>query len=1201
MQDPFSLENFLAYGTLHMNLVSDFQPQECLADLRGDGWHDFSAYNLEAKSAEDNTTIQNLRFLIKNQFISVVCSLLQEDSDPILILRIHLIPYDLPNVQGRLRNRKNDIVRTARNFLARLLPNISRSGNCWGEHALPDPPSPVEPVSLSEIYETISSPHCEDTTPVTRRLLDFSDDLGGLGLRSTLHRYQRESVAAMVEKEMDLRDNPDPLLLPVVGMDNQVFFMQPGTLEVLCERPRVAPCRGGILCEELGTGKTVMTLGLILATLHQLSAPEPAIFDERPVLTPLAFRHFPSSAFGKARVRFYGKKGKFDSRSRPRVPMLVELMLHKLVTSPVAHHPTSLQEAVLEHYAGPRKDNLPFYLHYPEPTDNERKTKRSGPDPGPPLLYLTSATLVVVPTNLILQWTQECSLHCEDSLRVCILRSTEAMPPAKILASEYDIVLMSYSRFTAEAKKGERLPWRECTCPEYANARVPKCVCKPPSSSPLTQIRWKRLVIDEGHVSASLSTVLTPFTKVLSVERRWIVTGTPTTNLLGLSLGKKVSETSASAFPNEAEDGDDPPSPVSSDLQGQEQDTDDHDAGVWTRADGEDVTKLGNMIAHFVGVPQLLKNPQLISTHIKDALLDRRGPRTGAIAVLTQVMESVMIRHQITDVEKEVILPPVTQELVLLDLEPLALKSYNAMQATIAINAIDSQRKDMDYMFHSRNAEHLQSTVQNMSQIMFWSVDDRLHNTAELLRETRIGELKSRVSPSNVEDAELLHNALEHLSLAANDPLWCTLQSHPDVPYRVYGLKKPVFEAWSRTTHPVEPTDSTVAGYVHPDRIRRLRNVVFNKPLLSEEALVQWGKEAAELDARQEAETVENLKRKKKSKSSRDDNKTRMKATEAAKKAVEPGTVKEVQKELQHIMRHLETMAPRSEAHRPPALVSKSQIAVTRLGSSASSKLNFIISEILKYSGTEKFLIFSDSELSLAHLGDALNLVEVDFLRYTTQTTSQVREQFVLTFETSEKYRVFLMELKHGARGLNLITASRVIFCEPVWRADVESQAIKRCHRIGQTRPITVKTLAIRGTAEETMAARRLALKDSREKLPKLIHERGMRAFIENPKFLAHPPTRLPRIDVPLVRSVAPGDEESGMREDTGVGEPMAVTPPPPRRIRFAGDNFSPTTVGSPKHIYSPNSPGDDATPRKRVRLQDHPPQNSNTRRVKFV
>lgn len=41
-----------------------------------------------------------------------------------------------------------------------------------------------------------------------------------------------------------------------------------------------------------------------------------------------------------------------------------------------------------------------------------------------------------------------------------------------------------------------------------------------------------------------------------------------------------------------------------------------------------------------------------------------------------------------------------------------------------------------------------------------------------------------------------------------------------------------------------------------------------------------------------------------------------------------------------------------------------------------------------------------------------------------------------------------------------------------------------------------VKTLAIRGTAEENMVARKIALKDQPEKLPKLIEEAGMRHFI---------------------------------------------------------------------------------------------------------
>jgi len=83
-------------------------------------------------------------------------------------------------------------------------------------------------------------------------LLDFEDPLDGLGMRSTLYRYQRRSVAAMLQKELDTRDVPDPLFITVKDVDDNVFYIQPGTMEILKERPMTTPCRGGILCEELG-------------------------------------------------------------------------------------------------------------------------------------------------------------------------------------------------------------------------------------------------------------------------------------------------------------------------------------------------------------------------------------------------------------------------------------------------------------------------------------------------------------------------------------------------------------------------------------------------------------------------------------------------------------------------------------------------------------------------------------------------------------------------------------------------------------------------------------------------------------------------------------------------------------------------------------------------------------------------------------
>ena len=55
----------------------------------------------------------------------------------------------------------------------------------------------------------------------------------------------------------------------------------------------------------------------------------------------------------------------------------------------------------------------------------------------------------------------------------------------------------------------------------------------------------------------------------------------------------------------------------------------------------------------------------------------------------------LIVPFRIEDVERDVVLPPLKQDIVWLDLDDLSKKSYNAMQAVIAVNAIDSHRVDV--------------------------------------------------------------------------------------------------------------------------------------------------------------------------------------------------------------------------------------------------------------------------------------------------------------------------------------------------------------------------------------------------------------------------------------------------------------------------------------------------------------------------
>jgi len=76
------------------------------------------------------------------------------------------------------------------------------------------------------------------------------------------------------------------------------------------------------------------------------------------------------------------------------------------------------------------------------------------------------------------------------------------------------------------------------------------------------------------------------------------------------------------------------------------------------------------------------------------------------------------------------------------------------------------------------------------------------------------------------------------------------------------------------------------------------------------------------------------------------------------------------------------------------------------------------------------------------------------------------RQNAINDFMCNPKISVFLISLKTGGVGLNLVAASRVYLMDPWWNPAVEDQAIDRVHRLGQTKPVQVTKYVMKGSIE---------------------------------------------------------------------------------------------------------------------------------------
>lgn len=125
--------------------------------------------------------------------------------------------------------------------------------------------------------------------------------------------------------------------------------------------------------------------------------------------------------------------------------------------------------------------------------------------------------------------------------------------------------------------------------------------------------------------------------------------------------------------------------------------------------------------------------------------------------------------------------------------------------------------------------------------------------------------------------------------------------------------------------------------------------------------------------------------------------------------------------------------------------------------------LKELVSEIIQEE--HKVLIFSQFVGSLKKIRKYIEGQNIKYSYLDGSTKNRKKE--IQNFQTHEDIPIFLLSLKAGGVGINLTAADYVILFDPWWNPAVETQAVDRSHRIGQTKKVIVYKMIVKDTVEE--------------------------------------------------------------------------------------------------------------------------------------
>ncbi|KAL6886534.1 P-loop containing nucleoside triphosphate hydrolase protein [Trichoderma longibrachiatum] len=959
------------------------------------------------------------------------------------VVRVYLLPDDV--LRGSV-DRSDSNLQKAR---IQVLRSLDYSPCAWKAVKEPDEsgyPVLAEPssanddrdVSLLQLFNTIPSP-CPDSSviaePYTQDAMQNLMESTVPGLKTELYLYQRRSAAMMLQKEVQPGQNLDPRLLHLKDTRGSSWYLDPATGTVLLEPRYYDAVSGGILAEEMGSGKTVICLALILATMHLPTSPP----DFYKAGEPPIRRKIASLADMAA-----------SCATRHAVPWKSHFEAWR------SHYGYEFSHC---HDAISRNPGH-YFLPAPEPgrSSRSRTTCRLPPE----RIYLSQASVIIVPNNLVAQWKHEIQKHTEG-LKVLVLGKQTATPSCEEVL-KYDIILFSQSGFETLRKAYER--WRkkyEMMQDQYEDL----------NPFVFSSIHFKRCIVDEGHKLGN-SRMSNKSNLLLGLDSmhfssRWIVTGTPSHGLYGLE------KFNAAATLSNAPNGHHIPPLDITPSQAHRSSTD---------LEKKDLMRIGAMTAMYLKARpwanMAIEGGDTSADWTTYLMLPKHNPKSqGRWDCLESTLNSLIIRHRISEIGT--LLPSVNEKIVVLDGSYQDQLSLNLFSMMIVFNSVQSQREDADYFFHQKQRKALLQIVQNLNQASFFG--GSFFRADEIAKSVETAEkfLTERKIPISPEDESMLKQAIEFGHLATKNKLRNLTNQFHEMAVSVTGFPGNAGESWSLDGASSEDDICTSTSmllclqkliYNAAGNEERL-NSLLNGELISEGALERSKLLSAAAPAK--------------------GSKSKDKSSETLAGNTKSGD-DSPKKARSHGVNGIEPRTIAAESVTGP-------LEQTKITATVSAKLSYLVDSLVKYQEEEKIIVFYENENVAWYLASMLDVLQIQHLIYAKSLKTERRAQYVNTFNHNEKFRVLLMDLSQAAFGLDMREASRIYFINPVLNPQVEAQAIGRARRISQKKPVWVQTLVLKNSLDEIILERKRDMTQAEHRQVKSILDvRSIFNWIKNAK-----------------------------------------------------------------------------------------------------